>query len=444
MRKADFVFVYEIKPRELESIALLGCELERRGYSVAYVNTWHSYYWLFKGKISAKVAVVYAAYNSAVLNYALSHVRSFEKVVNLQWEQLLSIGEKDDKSTYYYIQGKAEEIIHFSWGQVNYDRLVRDCHLKPERVKIIGHIGMDFFRPELYGYFMSKEEICEKYSLPLDKKICLFISSFSYVNLPEEYAQDAGDQFIKICTESQKIVLQWIERILTEREDVFFIYRPHPAEASNIKLNEMEKRIDRFRVINQHSVKQWILIVDQIYNWYSTSFMEIFSAGKSCFLLRPIKVPLENEIEIFLTASFIENYDEFSATIDMKSQFPVSSDIMYQNYFVDSNEATYIKAANELERIYSDQENILPENLYEKNHPSIYQLFRAFPLINIFVPLVWRVKALFGNKVAKENIVFKKYAKQLNKQNYASDKEILELMEKITACLSNNTTVEDR
>ena len=274
--------------------------------------------------------------------------------------------------------------------------------------------------------------------------IAVFISSFSYVNLPEEYAQDAGDQFIKICTESQKIVLQWIERILTEREDVFFIYRPHPAEASNIKLNEMEKRIDRFRVINQHSVKQWILIVDQIYNWYSTSFMEIFSAGKSCFLLRPIKVPLENEIEIFLTASFIENYDEFSATIDMKSQFPVSSDIMYQNYFVDSNEATYIKAANELERIYSDQENILPENLYEKNHPSIYQLFRAFPLINIFVPLVWRVKALFGNKVAKENIVFKKYAKQLNKQNYASDKEILELMEKITACLSSNTTVEDR
>ena len=38
MRKYDFLFLYEVKNRELESLCLLKYELERRGYSVAIVQ----------------------------------------------------------------------------------------------------------------------------------------------------------------------------------------------------------------------------------------------------------------------------------------------------------------------------------------------------------------------------------------------------------------------
>ena len=39
-KHVDFLFVYEVKARELENICLLACELERRGYTTAIVNSW--------------------------------------------------------------------------------------------------------------------------------------------------------------------------------------------------------------------------------------------------------------------------------------------------------------------------------------------------------------------------------------------------------------------
>lgn len=438
IEKVDFLFIYEIKPREIESISLLGYELKRRGYSVAYVNTWHCLNWIFKRRFSSSVAVIYAAYNTETVDFALDYVKDFDKVVNLQWEQLLSVGQRDDKSTDYYIQGKAERIIHFAWGEENYKRLICDCNLLPEHVKIVGHMGMDFLRTEFEGYFMSREEICERYNLPSEKKICLFISSFSYVNIPEIYVPYVGDNFVQISNESQKSVLMWFEKILKERDDILFIYRPHPAEADNEVLNEMNNKIENFYVINEYSVKQWIIIADQIYNWYSTSLMEIFSAKKNCFLLRPIKMPERYEIAIFQTAEFIENYEEFTATIDKKGDFPVSDNEMYKYYYVDEKEPAYVKAANELEKIYLDTEYVLPKDFHKPEQIGKRQVLKATLPGRIYIKLSLRIKKIFGDKVAAEELHFMKYAARLKKQNFASDEEIRGIMHKIENCLNKN------
>lgn len=435
----DFLFIYEIKPREIESIALLGYELQRRGYSVAYVNTWYCLDWIFKRRISAKVVIIHAAYNTATVDFALDYVKDFEKVVSLQWEQLLSVGQKDDKTTDYYIQGKSEEIIHFSWGPDNYKRLVEDCALKTENVKVVGHIGMDFLRPEFNGYYMSKDEICEKYHLQKEKKICLFISSFSYVNIPEMYVPYVGDNFVQISNESQKIILQWFEEILKKRNDVLFVYRPHPAEADNVALLEMEKRVPNFRVINAYSVKQWITIADKIYNWYSTSLMEIFCAKKSCFLLRPIKMPQRYEIAIFQTADFIDNYETFALSIDSEDQFPVSDAEMYRYYYIDEKEASYLKAARELEEVYHNKNYVLPKSFHREEQISKRQALKTTIPGKIYMSLSLNIKRIFGNKAAAEELHFKKYSAKLKKQNYAPDEEINGIMDKIDRCLSANS-----
>ena len=48
----DFLFVYEIKAREVENDALIAYELRKRGYSCAFVNTWKSLEKLLPKKIS--------------------------------------------------------------------------------------------------------------------------------------------------------------------------------------------------------------------------------------------------------------------------------------------------------------------------------------------------------------------------------------------------------
>ena len=435
-KKVNFLFIYEVKPREIESISLLGYELQRRGYSVDYVNTWHCLDWIFKRRISAEVVIIYAAYNTATVDFALDYVKKFEKVVNLQWEQLLSVGQKDDKTKNYYIQGKAEQIIHFSWGQDNYKRLVEDCSLKPENVKIVGHVGMDFLRLEFKGYYKSRKEICEKYHLPQDKKICLFISSFSYVNIPEIYVSYVGEYFVQVSNESQKIVLQWFEKVLSDRDDVLFIYRPHPAEADNIELLEMEKRVSGFRVISEYSVKQWITIADQVYNWYSTSLMEVFCAKKSCYILRPIKIPEQYEIEIFQTADFIDNYNEFAATIDKEGQFPISDEEMYKYYYVEDKEPAYLRAASELEEVYHNKDYVIAKGFHTAEKIGKRQVLKATFLGKIYLILSLKIKKALGSKTAAEELYFKEYSEKLKKQNYASGKEIKSIMNKIDECLT--------
>lgn len=436
-KNVDFLFVYEIRPRESESIVLLGYELKKRGFSVAYVNTWYCLSWIFKRKINAKVAVIYAAYNTSVVDFALDYVKSFSKVVNLQWEQLLSIGQKDDKTTDYYIQGKAEKVIHFSWGQDNYLRLINDCKLSPDHVKITGHIGMDFLRPEFSGYYLSRAELCEQYHLDRTKKICLFISSFSYVNIPEQYIPYVGNEFVQISNDSQKIVLEWFEKILQQRDDILFVYRPHPAEADNQLLLDMEKRVTNFRVINAYSVKQWIVIADQIYNWYSTSLMEVFSAKKNCFLLRPIKMPERYEIAIFQTAKFIDSYEAFAETIDIKSSFPVSDEEMYKYYYIDQAEPAYIKAANELENVFYNNDYNLPKDFHNPQQIAKRQLLKKLFPFNVLHIVVLHIKKARGSKEAAEELHFNDYAKKLKKQNYISNREINQLMNKMEQCLEN-------
>ena len=50
----DFLFVYEIKAREVENDALIAYELRKRGYSCAFVNTWKSLEKLLPKKIISK------------------------------------------------------------------------------------------------------------------------------------------------------------------------------------------------------------------------------------------------------------------------------------------------------------------------------------------------------------------------------------------------------
>lgn len=441
--KVDFLFIYEIKPREIESICLLGYELKRRGYTVAYVNTWKNLDRVFMKRLDAEVVIGFAAYDTPTVDFVLSYAGEIRKMVNMQWEQLLSIGQKDDKATDYYIKGKAEKIVHFSWGEDNYKRLTVDCGIDERNVKTVGHVGLDFFRKEFMGYYKSKREICEQFHFENDKRICLFISSFSYVNIPEIYVDYVGDSFVQISNESQRIVLEWIERILEVRNDITFIYRPHPAEASNESLLNITKKYPNFRVLSQYSVKQWIAIADVIYNWYSTSLMEIYCSGKSCYLLRPIKMPRRYEIAIFENAEFVEDYDTFSKTIDQKGVFPVSDIELKKFYYIDKSEAAYKKVVNELEKIYKEDGFVLPHDFKERQRIGKKRFVMRLWIVRICIYLFTQIRSLCGVKEAAEKLHFSRYAKQLKKQNYASKREIKAIMQKISIILGENICEEE-
>ena len=166
----DFLFIYEVRPREIDSICLLGAWLETQGYKVGYINTWDTmYHW--HPEYRAKVAVLSACYNTPAYDYFTGHALSFEKVVNLQWEQVLMNSVAYSKvQTIWDFDGKAKEIRHVSWGENNRQYLQKKYGLGDDKMRVCGYLPLDFYRPELRGATMAKEQLFAKYGLDPGEK----------------------------------------------------------------------------------------------------------------------------------------------------------------------------------------------------------------------------------------------------------------------------------
>ena len=95
---------------------------------------------------------------------------------------------------------------------------------------------------------------------------------------------------------SYDLALRWFDDFLRGHNDVIFIYRPHPSEFVTDRLQILETKFKHFKVIKDYSVKQWILASDTLITWMSTSIIEAYFAGKSCYIIRPMDFPAEKDM----------------------------------------------------------------------------------------------------------------------------------------------------
>lgn len=194
--------------------------------------------------------------------------------------------------------------------------------MDPKKVKVIGHVGMDFLRDELRGYYLSKEELLQQYDIDVNKKIYLFASPFFSDTLDESYLNKMCTRFgegwrqyyFEYMLKSKAIILEWISKICESRKDIVFIYRPHPAEIS-YQAEKLEKKLDNFRVIGDKSIKQWIVISDKVYTGNSSTFVEAFLARKMCYMIFPIEPSEDYELEMINGADKIKTFEAFEKSI---------------------------------------------------------------------------------------------------------------------------------
>lgn len=453
-KSVDFLFLYEIKSRELENICLIKYELERRGYSVAFMNTWY-YLTHKKPKYNANVLVSHGLHNDIIYNFVRSYVKKVKKIINMQWEQVITNADEISENTFFSFSGMANKVVHISWGEKNKKRLVNQCNIPEDNVKLTGHIALDFFRKEFDGYYLSRNELFEIYKIPTNKKICLFVSSFSYVNIPESIVQDENvvftndpNQFVSLSVESQDAVISWFKNIMDNNADIVFIYRPHPAEAYNKKLIQLTKQYLNFFVISDHSVKQWILSCDVIYTWYSTSLAEIYCSGKTCHILRPIEIPEQRELTICKDASFIKSYKDFVETLsDTNNQFPLDTELLLKHYYIDKSEATYLKIVRVLEDTYKTNEFLLPKYRKPKVKNTIDFSDKIKNAIGKTFMYEWLKIIAMGTKCNisifnrlrdRKRINENDYTYQKQRQNFATQEEINNIMNKIKNVLESN------
>ncbi|MBO4845621.1 MAG: hypothetical protein J5525_04865 [Lachnospiraceae bacterium] len=443
MKEYDFVFIYEVKNRELDSVLLMKCELERRGYSVYLVETWERDI-IRTNPVIANVAVCFALYNDDIFRFVRQFVKNCNKFVNLQWEQIntngTEISQENDSNDAAGFYGVAKKAVHISWGQYNYWKLTQKYGIDAKLVRICGNVNLDFLRDEFRSLYLSRDEMEHRYSMEGYESLYLFISSFSYADLPETildqdiYKNQSFDvkKHCELSYYSRIKILEWFERELRYHPKTLIIYRPHPAEKNSDVLKNLEKQYSNFRVYGDLSIRQWILIADKIYMWWSTSIAEVFLANKGCEILRPMSLPYVNELQIYKEARFIKTFEEFDRTFDSKSEFPINSINVERFYNIDKNTPSFIRVCNVLEEVLGDDNYSISELEYLAK-PYPYWRFHNFKRRVMSLALgndyVFRfLRRILGQRIIKSGKTIETYKREydyamemISKNRYIDD-----------------------
>lgn len=404
IEELDFMFVYEHKVRELENLCLLKYELDRRGYKTKIIHIEDAEALKAMRPIyHAKVVVTMACYDNHTIEWHTKNYVKFDKIIDLQWENIVFPMDEKDTKAYKNYSGVAKHVVRVSWGEMNKRRMLEVAGMDPKKVKLIGHVGMDFLREELKGYYLFKDEVLKDYDIPVDKKIFLFISPYFSDSHTEDYLTTMCGRFgegwryyyLDCMLPSKKIILDWMGKICEEREDVVFVYRPHPGEESRQADAMMEKH-PNFKVIGDKSVKQWILISDKVYTGNSSTFVEAFFGKKMCYLLFPLPVPSDYELAFLKDADKITGFEEFRETIYNDNRpFPVSEKLIDEVYTIDWDKPSYIKFADMAEEVIRDPYyDLTKEQLkeyYHKMGPTekvTKALTRITPLYDVYLAML--------------------------------------------------------
>ena len=362
MEEFDFLLIYEHKVRELENLCLMKYELDRRGYKTKIVYIDDAKNGMADTPVMhAKVVCTMACYDNYTLFWHVKNFVKFDKVLDLQWENIVYEKDEQREDAYKNFWDIGKEVPHIAWGMQNVRRLKNVAHLEDRNIKLTGHVGMDFLRSPLSRYYTSREELFRKHNLPTDKKVVLFASPYYGDNLPQSYIDGMcrafGDDwpvYYDFMLRSQEIVLDWFERICKEYPDTVIVFRPHPGHPSSVAL-KMAEKYENFKVIAQDSVKQWIVACDKIYTGNSSVVVEAFFAQKMCQLLFPLPTTKGFELKLITDSKKITDYEGFKASfLAGEEEFPTPKESIEDIYLIDWETPNYVKFADAAEEILKD------------------------------------------------------------------------------------------
>ena len=138
-----------------------------------------------------------------------------------------------------------------------------------------------------------------------------------FVNSAKDIFGNLGiDDYSILSKKSQKETLQWFRRFLTEYLSYIVIYRPHPAEIDSVAVRELAQDYpNRFIVMPDLSVKQWIEVSDVCSTWVSTSVAEAYAAKKNCIIIRPFPISKMDDIEVYEDALMVTTYKQMEDAV---------------------------------------------------------------------------------------------------------------------------------
>lgn len=396
MKKYDFLFLCEVPVREIQSYTLLCLELRRRGYSAGILFEYEWQYPLFKHKAKVLVCNVINCEERFATNVYDVAGKS-DKIVCMHWEQILGNFKENNlrEEARCAVTETGKTINRFCWGE-SFRKILLDNGADNQYVYVSGGLHLDFLKKQFNGFYQSRSYLCKQYGINENDTIILFNSSFilhdavSWVNdMIRDYLNGDEELFQEryhFEDESLNMILEWFSKYLQEHPDVSIIYRPHPMEVISTKFKDLQEK-QKFYVIKDFSVQQWISIVDIVTTVSSTSLTEAVYNEKTAICLRPIEMPYKFDNVLFENIAKVNNYEDFCSAVKGEKNNISAEDFEY--YYHYREEPVYKDICNRLEEILQNDcynTHWSDQAIYNCKH---YYLKRKFKVLKYVVIKKW-------------------------------------------------------
>ena len=98
----------------------------------------------------------------------------------------------------------------------------------------------------------------------------------------------------EFCEQSLADTILWCNEV-SKKGDVEMVIRPRPSTTLDVFLEAIDRILpeitERLHIIQEESVREWILASDVVVSSYSTSLIEAAIAGKAVYMVEPYPIP---------------------------------------------------------------------------------------------------------------------------------------------------------
>lgn len=395
--KIDIILCYEIWQRELQALTALRCELEKKGYRVRVLQIQPGIERFFEAYLYVPKVVYYPwVYSDWELRKARDFRGNCKKIINAQCEQIL--GKRAVNSNFFKIKGEAKKIFHVCWGEKSYQRFT-DWGVEENHILKVGNINLEINKEKYDGLFFDRSQLAKQFQLDENKKWVMFCSNFKFAEMHYYELMDLEKRsqgIIELTKESKrakKNILQWFAKYLREHDDIEIIYRPHPSEKHDLKLDNYQKTISSFHYISEYSINQWSRVVDVFTTWGSTSIIDAVYVNKKSAFLTPGGIPKIIQGDTDCVCCHICDYSTFSSFLDEKND---AAEMSISGLIYRGKDSINVMA-NYLDYIYREKVDIQIDNrltnyikwkdvkLLDKISLLIYWMAKRVKLYKLFI-----------------------------------------------------------
>jgi len=320
VREVDIVYLYEHTARELDVACAVAAFLEKEHGLSVEVMQWPVGFGrnvhLLRPR---KMVILPYCYVEEDYSPLLAYWRDVH-YVNLTWEQLLYPGNEKAKTP----RGEfvIKDVIHHAWSE-QYVKSLKKYGVSDKHIFLNGQPAYTLYETPYRFYFKSREELAQQYSLDPSKKWIFFPENYNWafymknrldLFIRDGQTADQVDTMKEFCDFSLSQVLKWFEELMHSSEDVEVIIRPRPSTTVDEFVSVIRKRLGKIpsglSVIQDGTVREWILASDIVVSSHSTSLIEASIAGKRTYMLEPYPIPVDLQAMWHQYLPHIKNYDD--------------------------------------------------------------------------------------------------------------------------------------